>query len=77
MSFLPVLRSKELVDILLKAGFRIVRRVGSHVRLQHISDLTRQTSIPIHPGTLPKWLIKQILTQAKISVGELRRLLGK
>ncbi|MBI2087054.1 MAG: type II toxin-antitoxin system HicA family toxin [Candidatus Zambryskibacteria bacterium] len=75
MSFLPIFRSRELVKVLIKAGFRIVRQVGSHVRLQHVADSTRQTSVPIHPGTLPKWLIRQILNQAKISAKELQRLL--
>lgn len=77
MSFLPILRSRELIEVLFKAGFKIVRQVGSHIRLQHVIDPSRQTSVPIHPGTIPKWLIRQILNQAKISVKELRRLLKK
>ncbi|MBI4117163.1 MAG: type II toxin-antitoxin system HicA family toxin [Parcubacteria group bacterium] len=77
MSFLPILRSKELINILIKTGFQIIKQTGSHVRLRHISDPARQTSVPVHPGTLPKWLIKEILKQAKISVKELRLLLGK
>lgn len=77
MSFLPILRSKELIAILIKAGFQIINQKGGHVRLQHISDPTRQTSVPIHSGTLPKWLIREILKQVKISVKELRFLLGK
>lgn len=77
MSFLPILRSKELIDILIRAGFRITKQVGSHVRLKHITNSTRQTSVPIHPRTLPKWLIREILKQAKISVKELKFLLGR
>ncbi len=75
MSFLPIFRSRELIKVLIKAGFRIVRQVGSHVRLQHITDSSRQTSVPVHPGTLPKWLIREILNQAKISTKELKHLL--
>ena len=77
MSFLPILRSKELVSILVKAGFQIIKQTGGHIRLKHISDHTKQTSVPIHSGTLPRWLIREILKQSKISVKELRVLLGK
>ncbi|OGN09935.1 MAG: hypothetical protein A3J46_03475 [Candidatus Yanofskybacteria bacterium RIFCSPHIGHO2_02_FULL_41_11] len=77
MSFLPILRSKELIAVLIKTGFRIINQTGSHVRLRHIFNPTRQTSVPVHAVTLPKWLIKEILKQTKISVKELRNLLGK
>ena len=77
MSFLPILRSKELINILIKTGFQIIKQTGGHVRMRHISDPTRQTSVPIHSGTLPKWLIREILKQTKISVKELKALLGK
>ena len=77
MSFLPILRSKELIAILRKVGFKEMRQIGSHVRFQHVADATRQTSVPMHPGTIPKWLLKEILKQARISVQELRNLLGK
>lgn len=77
MSFLPIVRSKDLIAVLVKLGFKEMRQVGSHVRLQHIVDATRQTSVPVHPGTIPKWLLKQILNQARISVKELRSFLGK
>jgi len=77
MSIIPAVRSKEIIAILLKAGFRMVRQVGSHVRFQHISDPTRQTSVPIHPGDIPRWLVRQILTQARIPVKEFLKLLRK
>ncbi|MBI2624014.1 type II toxin-antitoxin system HicA family toxin [Candidatus Parcubacteria bacterium] len=77
MSIIPVLRSREIIAALLKAGFRIVRQVGSHVRLRHASDPTRQTSVPTHPGDIPRWLVREILTQARISVREFLKLLRK
>ncbi len=77
MSIVPILKSRELIAVLTKAGFRITRQTGSHVRLEHITDSTRQTSVPQHSGFLPRWLLGAILKQAKISVMELRRLLGK
>lgn len=77
MSIVPILRAQELIKALLKAGFKIIRQTGSHVRLSHPVDVSRETSIPQHPGTLPRWLLSAILKQARISVQELRRLLGK
>lgn len=77
MSIVPILHARELIRALLKAGFKIVRQVGSHVRLIHPADPTRETSIPQHSGTLPRWLLSTILKQARISIKELRSLLGK
>lgn len=77
MSIIPILKSKELVKILLSFGFKIIRQSGSHIRLQHINDSLRQASIPIHSADLPRWLLKEILKQSKISIKELLRLLKK
>lgn len=77
MSIVPILKSKDLLKALLKAGFRIVRQSGSHIRLQHLRDSTRQTTIPHHSADIPRWLLGEILKQAKISVKELLKLLKK
>lgn len=76
MSVVPILRARELIKALLKAGFRIIRQTGSHVQLSHPADATRGTRVPQHPGNLPRWLLSAILKQARISVKELRKLLG-
>ncbi|MDO8582655.1 MAG: type II toxin-antitoxin system HicA family toxin [bacterium] len=77
MGIVPILHPKEVINALSKAGFEETRQVGSHVRLRHITDKTRQTSVPVHSGTIPKWLLREILKQAKISVQELHALLHK
>lgn len=77
MSIVPILKSKELINILIKAGFKIIRHSGSHIRLRHISDVTRQTSIPVHNSDIPRWLLGTILKQAKIPVKQLLQLLRK
>lgn len=77
MSIVPILKSGELIKALLKAGFKVLRQGGSHVRLQHFQDSTRQTTIPIHKADIPRWLLKEILRQTKISVKELSKLLGR
>jgi predicted RNA binding protein YcfA (HicA-like mRNA interferase family) len=35
MSKLPVLKARELISALEKAGFEFVRQKGSHVRMRH------------------------------------------
>jgi predicted RNA binding protein YcfA (HicA-like mRNA interferase family) len=75
VSVVPVIKSKELISALLKADFKIIRQTGSHVRLQHFSDHSRQTTIPKHNSDIPRWLLKEVLKQAKISVKEFLELL--
>lgn len=77
MSVVPILKSPQIMKALLKAGFKIVRQSGSHARLQHIFDPTRQTTVPQHSADIPRWLLRAILKQAKLSTKELLKLLGK
>ncbi|OGY62882.1 MAG: hypothetical protein A2745_01960 [Candidatus Harrisonbacteria bacterium RIFCSPHIGHO2_01_FULL_44_13] len=77
MSIVPLLRSAQLIKALLGAGFRIIKQSGSHVRLRHVLDSTRQTTVPIHNFPIPRWLLHAILKQTKISLKELLKLLGK
>ena len=74
---MPILRSAQLIRVLLRAGFRVVRQTGSHVRLRHVVDATRQTTIPIHHHPIPRWLLHAILKQSKLSLKDLLRLLGR
>jgi predicted RNA binding protein YcfA (HicA-like mRNA interferase family) len=50
MSRLPRLKGKELVRLLEKAGFEIVRTRGSHVFLRHADG--RVTTVPVHSGEI-------------------------
>ncbi|MBI2639466.1 MAG: type II toxin-antitoxin system HicA family toxin [Candidatus Sungbacteria bacterium] len=77
MSILPMISSRALLRVLLKAGFKIVRQGGSHIRLQHFRDVTRQTTIPYHNADIPRWLLNEILKQAKFSVKEFLKLLKR
>jgi len=77
MSFLPVIRAAKLIHILLRAGFRIVRQKGSHVSLQHMLDITKKVTVPMHNKDLAKKTLLSILKQAGLSIQEFFRLLGK
>jgi len=48
MPKLPQISANELIKILKKFGFNIIRQSGSHVFLRHKDG--RTTIIPNHPG---------------------------
>jgi predicted RNA binding protein YcfA (HicA-like mRNA interferase family) len=60
MSKLPQISANELIKILEKIGFKLVRQKGSHVFLRH--DDGRTTVIPNHPGeNIDRGLLNKIL----------------
>jgi predicted RNA binding protein YcfA (HicA-like mRNA interferase family) len=60
MPKLPVLNGRELVRILGKMGFEIIRREGSHVFLRHPDG--RSTVVPIHFGEeIDRGLLNKII----------------
>ena len=75
MSIIPILKAREVVRILFKAGFKIIRQSGSHLILRHMTNPSRQTIVPIHTAEIPRGILNKILKQAKISVGEFLKLL--
>jgi predicted RNA binding protein YcfA (HicA-like mRNA interferase family) len=44
---LPILKGSELIKILNKMGFTVLRQKGSHVFLKHSDG--RTTVVPVHP----------------------------
>jgi predicted RNA binding protein YcfA (HicA-like mRNA interferase family) len=76
MSIIPIITAKEMVSVLLKAGFKIIRQEGSHIRFHH-SVKKKSTTVALHIGDITRKVLKKILTQADISVDEFLKLLGK
>lgn len=72
-----MLKTSQVVKALLKAGFKIIRQSGSHIRLEHITDSTQQTTVPQHSADIPKWLLRKILKQSKIVVKDFIKLISK
>lgn len=68
---LPVLSGKELINVLQREGFEIVRQKGSHVSLY--KDEFR-TVVPLHPD-LSKGTLIGILKQCGITKEKLVELL--
>ena len=76
MSIFPILTPKQLLAILLKAGFRIIRQKGSHIWIRHVITY-RGVTIAMHAKDFSRGMISKILKQAGISIQEFLRLLGK
>ena len=70
MSGLPVLRAREVAEILLRLGFSEVRQRGSHRQYRHPDG--RGTTVPFHAGRdVSPTLLRQIAKDIGLSVEEL------
>jgi len=74
MTRLPVVTARQLVKALKKIGFEERHQRGSHLRLFNPSTL-RQTTVPMHGGTLKRGTLHTTLKQADLSVEALQELL--
>ena len=76
MSKLPQITAKDLIKILTKIGFKVIRQKGSHIFLRHENG--RTTVIPNHPGEkLDRGLLNKILRKdIQISKKEFRELMN-
>jgi len=74
MSRLPRLTGKQLVHVLTKAGFEVIRVKGSHHFLRHADG--RSTVVPVHSGeTVGPGLLSKILKDCDLHQGQLVDLL--
>ncbi len=67
---LPVLKAKEVIRILERAGFFIHHQTGSHAQMKHSKKNELRITIPIHSGDLPIPVLRSILKQAQLTVEE-------
>ena len=64
------MKGKELVRVLERIGFELVRTRGSHLFLRHADG--RTTTVPVHSGeTIGPGLLRAILRDAELSAEEL------
>jgi predicted RNA binding protein YcfA (HicA-like mRNA interferase family) len=73
MPKLPILKVRELVRALERAGFRLVRQSGSHAIYER--DNGRFANVPTHSGDVPPGTLRNILKTTGISSDELLELL--
>ena len=64
---LPILKAKEVIQILEQAGFYIHHQSGSHVQLKHKTKTHLRVTVPYHNRDIPKSVLHSILKQAEIS----------
>jgi predicted RNA binding protein YcfA (HicA-like mRNA interferase family) len=71
---LPGLTGKELLSVLKKAGFEVLRIKGSHHFLQHRDG--RSTVVPVHSGeTIGPGLLAKILRDCDLGRDQFQKLL--
>ena len=76
MGKLPVLKPKEVLRVLLRAGFYVYHQKGSHAQLRHVIKIHLRITIPIHSNfDLPIPVLHSILKQAEMSREEFVALL--
>ena len=75
MPKIPSLSGREILRILLKAGFFIHHQSGSHARLFHKQRSELHVTIPIHNKDLPEKTLRAILKQADIKDADFLKLL--
>jgi predicted RNA binding protein YcfA (HicA-like mRNA interferase family) len=69
MTRLPRLKGKEVVRVLERFGFEVVRTRGSHVFLKHSDG--RVTTVPVHSGeTIGPGLLRSILRDVEVSLDQ-------
>lgn len=74
MPELPILKARQLIQLLGQLGFEVVRQKGSHVRLRHPDG--RVVTVPVHPAQdIGRGLLRKILRDAEVSPDQLKDLL--
>jgi predicted RNA binding protein YcfA (HicA-like mRNA interferase family) len=72
---LPVIRPKELIRALERAGFFVHRVTGSHYILKHPAKLTLRVTVPFHNRDLKRGTLQSIIKQAGFTNEEFLELL--
>ena len=72
-SKIPSVSAKDIIKVLKKCGFRLVRQKGSHQIWKHSDG--RWTTLPVHPGEdIGRGLFTKILKDVGVSPEEFQRL---
>ena len=75
MPRMPPVSGKDLIGVLQRIGFRVVRQIGSHVRLKHEDG--RVVTVPVHVGQdVSRGLLRKILRDAELTPDDLSKLLN-
>ena len=72
---LPVLKAREVVTALERAGFFIHHSSGSHVQLKHREHPELRITVPYHSGDVPRGTLRSIIRQSGLTVEQFAALL--
>lgn len=76
MPKLPIIKTRELIRVLLKLGFFKHHQVGSHAQFKHSDG--RRTTVPIHQGKdIDKKMLSGIIDDLEITIEKFTALLKK
>ena len=75
MARLPVVSASELIKVLEKEGFRVVRQRGSHIVLQKRTEESTITTVVPNHKELALGTLRSILKRTGLSAEDLIRLL--
>ncbi|MGC1399812.1 type II toxin-antitoxin system HicA family toxin [Candidatus Binatus sp.] len=71
----PVLKAREVVTALGRAGFFVHHSTGSHVQLKHRDHPELRVTVPSHSGDVPFGTLRSIIRQAGLTVEQFSALL--
>ena len=73
MTQFPALKGKQIIKVLKKANFEVIRVKGSHHFLKHSDG--RCTVVPVHPGeTIGSGLFLKILRDCELTRNDFLKL---
>jgi predicted RNA binding protein YcfA (HicA-like mRNA interferase family) len=72
---LPILKPREVIRALQRAGFYIHHQTGSHVQIKHPQKPWLRITVPFHRRDLPKPIVRSIVRQAELTMQEFLDLL--
>lgn len=74
-SRLPTLTEREVLSVLLRNGWVIHHLKGAHHQLMHPEKPGKKVTVSVHPGDMPRWILRRVLAQADLTEDEFRQLL--
>jgi predicted RNA binding protein YcfA (HicA-like mRNA interferase family) len=75
VGILPVLRARQVVSALVRAGFEVHHQTGSHLVLKHAGPPPRRVTVPMHTRDVKPGTLRSIIREAGMSVEEFAALL--
>ncbi|MEK7155454.1 MAG: type II toxin-antitoxin system HicA family toxin [Patescibacteria group bacterium] len=75
MARLPSCTASEIDRALKRLGFAVAHQKGSHRYYISLATGKIVTSVPMHPGDMPRWLLKKIIRDADLTEDEFRKAL--